>query len=181
MYVIHRIFDALRSVRRRIGSYIYSHSFAASGRRVFVDPDGYYTPRNIYLGDDVNLGVQPIIFAGMSEIHIGNGVMFGPRVMIFGGGHETRIVGKRMFDVEEKLPGIDLGVRIEDDVWVGAGAIILRGVVIGRGSVIGAGSVVTRSVPEYSIAVGNPARVVKARFSDDDLAVHKKLLDAAGR
>ena len=77
--------------------------------------------------------------------------------------------------------GIDLGVRIEDDVWVGAGAIILRGVVIGRGSVIGAGSVVTRSVPEYSIAVGNPARVVKARFSDDDLAVHKELLDAAGR
>jgi acetyltransferase-like isoleucine patch superfamily enzyme len=174
-------YNGFRSVRRRLFGALIRSSFGACGKRVFIDPDGYYSVRNIYLGDDVNLGVQPIIFAERSDVHIGSGVMFGPRVMIFGGGHETSFIGKRMIDVQEKSPGTDRGVCIEDDVWIGAGAIILRGVVIGRGSVIGAGSVVTRSVPEYSIAVGNPARVVKARFSDDDLAVHKELLDAAGR
>jgi acetyltransferase-like isoleucine patch superfamily enzyme len=53
---------------------------------------------------------------------------------------------------------------IEDDVWVGARAIILPGVTIGHGSVIGAGAVVAKSVPPYSIVVGNPGRVVRSRL-----------------
>lgn len=53
------------------------------------------------------------------------------------------------------------------DVWIGAGAIILNGVKIGHGAVIGAGSVVTKDIPAYGIAVGNPARVIKYRFPDD--------------
>ena len=57
-------------------------------------------------------------------------------------------------------------VLIEDDVWIGARAIILPGVKIGRGSVIGAGSVVTKDVPPYSIFVGNPAKFLKQRNTD---------------
>ena len=57
-------------------------------------------------------------------------------------------------------------VRIEDDAWVGAGAIVLRGVTIGCGAVIGAGAVVTRDVPPYTIVVGNPARVVRRLKAD---------------
>jgi acetyltransferase-like isoleucine patch superfamily enzyme len=57
-------------------------------------------------------------------------------------------------------------VVIGDHVWIGARAIILPGVTLGTGSVIGAGSVVTRDIPEFSIAVGSPARVVKARNPD---------------
>ncbi|HOA81763.1 MAG TPA: DapH/DapD/GlmU-related protein, partial [Defluviitaleaceae bacterium] len=52
-------------------------------------------------------------------------------------------------------------IVIEDDAWIGAGAIILPGVRIGRGAVIGAGAVVTRDIPEYSIAVGVPAKPTK--------------------
>jgi lipopolysaccharide O-acetyltransferase len=55
---------------------------------------------------------------------------------------------------------------IGDNVWIGESVMILPGVKIGRGSVIGAGSVVTKSIPEFSIAVGNPAKVVKT-FSAD--------------
>lgn len=55
------------------------------------------------------------------------------------------------------------GIRIEEDVWLAAGVIVLDGVSIGRGSVIGAGSVVTRSLPEYSVAWGAPANKVKDR------------------
>jgi acetyltransferase-like isoleucine patch superfamily enzyme len=54
-------------------------------------------------------------------------------------------------------------VILGEDVWLGAGVIILGGIRIGKGSIIGAGSVVTRDIPEYSIAVGVPARVVKVR------------------
>ncbi len=58
-------------------------------------------------------------------------------------------------------------VNIGHDVWIGANAIVLSGVSIGTGSVIGAGAVVTKDVPPYAIAVGNPARVVRYRFEQD--------------
>jgi len=52
-------------------------------------------------------------------------------------------------------------IIIEDEVWIGAHCIILKGVTIGKGSIIGAGSVVTKSIPPYSLAVGNPARIIR--------------------
>lgn len=59
-------------------------------------------------------------------------------------------------------------INIEEDVWIGANSVILSGVTIGRGSIIGAGSVVTKDIPRYSIAVGNPAKVIKFRFTKDE-------------
>jgi acetyltransferase-like isoleucine patch superfamily enzyme len=54
------------------------------------------------------------------------------------------------------------GIRIEDDCWIGAGAIILNGVTVGKGSIVGAGSVVTKNVDPYSVVVvGNPAKKIK--------------------
>jgi len=59
------------------------------------------------------------------------------------------------------------GVTIGHDVWIGHGAIVLPGRRIGNGAVIGAGSVVTKDIPDYAIAVGNPARIVRERFTGD--------------
>lgn len=58
-------------------------------------------------------------------------------------------------------------IVIEDDVWISMDVIILSGVRIGQGSIIGAGTVVAKNIPPYSIVVGNPARVIKKRFSDE--------------
>jgi maltose O-acetyltransferase len=86
--------------------------------------------------------------------------MMGPEVLIYTQNHSFSRVDITMdqqgFSEEKK-------VIIDDDVWIGARVIILPGVKIGRGSVIGAGSVVSKSIPEYSVAVGNPCKVVKLR------------------
>lgn len=58
------------------------------------------------------------------------------------------------------------GIKIEDDVWVGAGAKILDGVTIGKGSVVGAGAVVTKNIPPYSVSVGVPSKIIKKRDKD---------------
>ena len=55
------------------------------------------------------------------------------------------------------------GITVEDDVWIGANSVILPGVHINKGAIIGAGSVVTKDIPPYAIAVGNPAKVIKYR------------------
>ena len=52
-------------------------------------------------------------------------------------------------------------IRIGDDVWIGAGAIILPGVTIGEGAVVGAGAVVTKDIPPFAIVVGNPAKIIR--------------------
>jgi virginiamycin A acetyltransferase len=65
---------------------------------------------------------------------------------------------------------------IEDDVWIGWGAIILSGARIGRGSIIAAGAVIVGDVPPYSIMVPPKARVLRSRFSPDDAARHDQAL-----
>ena len=99
------------------------------------------------------------ILYGQGGLTIGNDVRIAPQVMIMPTNH--------IFDdphVPIRKQGIrGLGIKIEDDVWLGVGAIVLDGVTIGKGSVIGAGAVVTRDVPPYSVAVGVPAKVVKKR------------------
>ncbi len=99
------------------------------------------------------------ILAGHGGLEIGNNVLISPDVIIYPQNH--------IFD-DPEIPiwkqGISTeGIRIEDDVWIGAGAIILDGVTIGKGSVIGAGAVVTKDIPPYCVAIGAPAVVIKKR------------------
>jgi len=89
----------------------------------------------------------------------------------------TTIVGKYMFDYTEsdKLPEDDQPIVISDDVWIGAGAIILSGVNIGRGAIVAAGSVVNKNVPPYAIVGGIPAKVIKYRWDEKTIELHEKL------
>lgn len=91
-----------------------------------------------------------------ARIDIGDDVLFGPGVHLYTAGHPLDSGDRHDRDLEFAHP-----VRIGSRVWVGGGAIILPKVTIGDGCVIGAGSVVTKDVPAYSLAVGNPARVIR--------------------
>jgi len=62
-------------------------------------------------------------------------------------------------------------ISIGSDVWIGSNVIILSGVTIGDGAVIGAGAVVTKDIPPYAVAAGVPAKVIKSRFSDEDITL----------
>jgi len=71
-------------------------------------------------------------------------------------------------------------IVIEDDVWIGHGSIILTPARIGRGAVVAAGSVVTKDVPSYAIVAGVPARVIKMRFTPEEIVKHEYLLKEGG-
>lgn len=150
--------------------------FKSCGKNVRFDGFGEYSFGTISIGDDVFIASGAQFSATVSEIRIGNKVMFGPDVTIRGGNHNTSVVGAYMYDVKTKRPEDDQPVVIEDDVWVGCRATILKGVTIGRGAVVAAGAVVTRSVPPYAIVGGVPARVLKFRWTVEGILEHERRL-----
>lgn len=160
----------------RLWMYMQLPLFKRRGRNVKVIGFSRFSYASIELGDDVYIGPNATFMSAISTIRIGSKVLFGPGVTIMGGDHRIDVVGKHMYDVHEKLPDNDKDVVIEDDCWIGANVTLLKGVCVGRGSVVGAGSVVTKSIPPYSIAVGNPARVVRSRFSPEQIIEHEALL-----
>ncbi len=90
-----------------------------------------------------------------TDIYVGDGVLFGPNVVVAVAGHPVDP------DLRRKVAQFNLPVHIGNNVWIGAGAIILPGITIGDNSVIGAGSVVTKDIPANVVAVGNPCRVLR--------------------
>ncbi len=136
----------------------------------------FWSPhRMVILGDSVQFGPYCSI---QCDLTIGSKVLIGPHVAFVGrDDHRYDVVGVPMWDAGR---GDNYCTIVEDDVWIGYGAIIVAGVTIGRGSVVGAGSVVVADIPRYSIAVGVPARVVRQRFTETEIEVHERLLGFRG-
>lgn len=153
---------------------MYRPLFKSYGKNFVFDPYGIYTFQRITVGNDVYLGPGAKLICAETTITLGNKIMFGPNVSILAGDHNITEIGQYMYDTKIKLPENDLPVKIEDDVWIGANAIIMKGVTIATGSIIASGAIVTKDIPPYSIAVGIPAVVRKKRFSEPQLLEHKR-------
>lgn len=117
---------------------------AVGGKIVIREMANVGTRAIIYGADDVEIGRYALL-SNCVELMTGNHVFKDPSIPIRFQGRET---GK---------------IVISEDVWLGAYVIVLPGVTVGKGSVVGAGAVVTKDIPGYSVAVGNPARVIKKR------------------
>ena len=169
--------DKFRRAWRRLLMLLMRPAFSKHGRNLIFDPNDHFNYENIEVGDDVSIGTGAMLLATESRIVMGNKVMLGPKVTIVGGNHNTSVVGKFMYDVHEKRPEDDQDVIIEDDVWIGSGAIILKGVRIGRGSIVAAGALVKKSIPPYVVAGGVPSRIIGLRFGNiETILEHEKNL-----
>ena len=108
---------------------------------------------NIECGENVFFNVNCLVLDS-AKIKIGSNVLFGPGVHVYTASHPLDKIERRNFEMAKP-------VTIGDDCWIGGQVIICPGVTIGAGSVIGAGAVVTKDIPEDSLAVGNPAKVIR--------------------
>ena len=129
------------------------------GKNVNIEKGAVFSA-DMELGDNSGIGRDAELECGIT---IGDNVMMGPCVKMYVQNHNFSRT-----DIPMNQQG-DSPVRpivIGDDVWIGANVIILPGVSIGKGCVIGAGSVVTKSVPEYSVVAGTPAKIITKRNSD---------------
>lgn len=130
-----------------------------------VHPTFYCAPDLVASADLVAHEYSHISQGGIigPKVTIGRYVMFGPRVMIVGDDHVFDRPG--MPTIFAGRPAEIRPTVIEDDAWIGAGAILMAGVRVGRGAIVAAGAVVTKDVPPYEIHGGVPARKVRDRFA----------------
>lgn len=137
----------LRAVGARVGVGVtyYPSVWINSGRRLTVGDDVDFATGCIITTDGgVTIGDRVLIGYG-AKIISRNHAVPGSRGRIFGAGHVAR------------------PVTVENDVWIGAQAVILPGVTVGEGAVIAAGAIVTKSVPPFAIVAGTPARILQMR------------------
>jgi acetyltransferase-like isoleucine patch superfamily enzyme len=117
---------------------------------------------SVTIGNKTDIGCNAILSSG-GGIQIGNSVLIAGNCYIGGGRYVTEQIDVPMMEQGLYTKG---PVIIGDDVWLGAGSTVLDGVKIGRGCIVGAGAVVTKDLPDYAIAAGIPAKVIKTRQPD---------------
>lgn len=148
------------NISREFRYFLCKRLFNAIGKSVNIENNAYIgNGKKISIGNNSGIGARCKI--QNTNIKIGDYVMMGEEVLILGGAH----ICDRL-DVPMGLQGnLPLSyLEICDDVWIGSRLTILAKVKrIGKGSIIGAGSVVTKSVPDYAIVAGNPAKIIKWR------------------
>lgn len=158
--------DIARDISINGPQYISIGNYFSIGKRCYLQVwDSYngislQNDPNLYIGDHVSIMCDCQISCS-NMISIGDGVLLGNNVFITDNFHgDSSIENLKIPPLERKL--ISKGpVIIGDNVWIGRNVCIMPGVSIGTGSIIGANAVVTKNIPEYSIAAGVPAKVIR--------------------
>lgn len=140
---------------------------AEVGENCYVEPPLHANwGINTHFGNNVYANFN-LTLVDDCDIYVGDSVMFGPNVTVAVAGHPIDPGLRR------KVAQFNIPVRIGNNVWIGAGAVILPGVTISDNSVIGAGSIVTKDIPANVVAVGNPCRVLR-EINDRDREYYYK-------
>lgn len=142
--------------QKKIRRFLASKLLCSIGENVNIEK-GAILSNDISIGNNSGIGVNCQIGPFTT---IGENVLMGPECIIFTTGHEHSSVDVPIISQGMTKPN---PVVIGNDVWIGTRCMIMPGVRIGNGVIIGAGAVVTHNIPDYVIAAGVPARIVKTR------------------
>jgi maltose O-acetyltransferase len=155
---------------KKIRYHICRTLFQSCGNNVNIEAGARFgIGKRLSIGNNSGLGVNSFV---VGAVKIGENVMMGPEVVIMAYSHSYD-----RCDIPMNLQGsqTERPVTIGDDVWIGTRVVILPGVKIGSGVILGAGAVVSRDVPDWGIAVGNPARIVRCRNVNKERRLGKTL------
>ena len=150
---------------------LLNEMFAEIGEGCYIEPPLRITfgGHHVHFGNGVYANFN-LTLIDDTHIYVGDNVMFGPNVVLTTATHPIHP------ELRKKRAEYNLSIKIGNNVWIGAGAIILPGVTIGDNSVIGAGSVVTKDIPSNVVAVGNPCKILRKISNRDFEYYHRDLV-----
>ncbi|HIW05689.1 MAG TPA: sugar O-acetyltransferase [Firmicutes bacterium] len=149
-------YNATRPSEKQKRHEILKKLLGSMGKNTYIEPPLHANwGKNTHVGDDFYANFN-LTLVDDADIYIGDNVMIGPNVVIATAGHPI------LPSLRKKGMQFNIPVFIGNNVWIGAGALVMPGVKIGDNSVIGAGSVVTRDIPENCVAYGNPCKPRRA-------------------
>ncbi len=174
-----RLQRAFEYIADKFWGFFIKRAMGHCGRNVMIKPSTsiFKGLENIHISDNVRIARYAVIYSTHAKVFIGSKVGIAPYLKIITGNHRFDGVGHWMFDGDlPKRPEDDQDVTIEGDNWFGINVTLLSGVTIGRGSCVAAGAVVNKSFPPYSIIGGVPARLLRYRFTIDEILEHERIL-----
>lgn len=131
-------------------------------------------PQNIYLYEHARIGRRSTIMTmGDSKFIMKRECEAAEGLVVVTSNHKQEV---GTFCVTGNDDNMYRDIIVEEDVWMGINVTLLSGAHIGRGAIIGAGAVVRKEVPPYAVVVGNPARIIKFKYSTDDIIHHEEAL-----
>lgn len=177
------LLKAIPYIFDKIAAVTYKSLMYSCGKKVLLRPltSDFKGIENFHIGNNVSIPKGSCFYSTNASLIIKDNVIFGPNPTIITGDHRIDAIGLPIIYSTDKLPENDADTIIEEDVWTGANVVILKGITIGRGTVIAAGAVVNKSSPPYSIIGGVPAKVLKFRFTIDEVLEHELRLYPDGQ
>jgi acetyltransferase-like isoleucine patch superfamily enzyme len=169
--------DHLLNKARNLLFFGIRYPWVKHGRNVHVQwSTRIWSPHHhVVMGNDVGIGPNCLV---QCDLEIGSKVLIAGNVAFVG--YDDHLIDQVGVAIWDSGRGDSKGTVVEDDVWIGHGAIVVGGAHIGRGSVIGAGSVIVGEVAPYSIMIPGKARLLRRRFTEDDSLAHDRALESQG-
>ena len=161
-YVIFKLLSKINRIKSHVRGYYYSQIFKSCGaKRPFINRQVVFScPQNIECGSNVTINPQ-CYFAAKGGIFLGDNVTIsaGAKILSSSLKVENGVIQKRH---------IHKAVRLNENVWIGAGAMVCPGVTIGANTIIAAGAVVTKDIPANTVAAGIPAKPIKSILPENN-------------
>lgn len=151
------------------------YGYRASDSMVFV-PTHISTIKNVFMYEQSRIQAHAKIITHTGKFIMNKYSGAAPGLTVITGNHTPTVGIPHYLLPVCRINDKEKDVIVKEDVWIGANVTLLSGVTIGRGALIGACSVVTRDIPPYAVVAGNPARIIKAKFTPEEIIEHESIL-----